>query len=100
MAYRTDVQLNNNDIVIVNNDLVLAQSDEQHIVDTINACPGWWKENFADGVGIINYLKGKNVIQELTRKMKLNLKSDGYIASPIISFDQYGTLQIQTNATI
>jgi hypothetical protein len=98
MVNRIDLLLNNNDVVIVYNDLVLAESDDQHIADTINACPGWWKENYMDGVQIMKYLKGKNA-QELARTMKLNLQSDGYNARPILSFDKSGTLIIQTNVT-
>jgi hypothetical protein len=96
---RIDIQLDNNDIVI-DNDLILVESDDQHIVDTINACPGWWKENFADGVGIIKYLKGRNVQQELARSMKLNLQSDGYDCQPQISYDNTETLIINTNVSI
>lgn len=99
MTYRTDIQLDNNDIVIANNDLILVQSDEQHIVDTINACPGWWKENFIDGVSIVSFLKARGVQQEVARSIKINLISDGYDAKPIISYDNTGQLVIDTNAT-
>ncbi|HXS58989.1 MAG TPA: hypothetical protein VN726_22855 [Hanamia sp.] len=97
MTYRTDVQLNNNDLVITNNDLVLVQSDDQHVIDTINACPGWWKESPSDGVAIVSFLKGRGIEQQLSRSIKLNLKSDGYDSSPAISYDSAGKLQIETN---
>lgn len=100
MVYRTDILLNNNDVVISNNDLFLNESDNQHIIDTINANPGWWKENFSDGVGVVNYLKGRGIEQELARKIKLNLQGDGYNSQPIISFNSIGQLQIQTNVTV
>ena len=61
MASRIDILLNNNDIVISNNDIFLTESDSQHIIDTINAFAGWWKENYTDGVGILQYLKGKGI---------------------------------------
>ena len=99
MTYRVDTQLNNNDLVVFNNDFILAQSDEQHIIDTINACPGWWKENPTDGVAIVSYLKGRGVEQALERSMKLNLISDGYDASPSASYDSNGQIVIQTNVT-
>ena len=100
MVQRFDIQLNNNDIVINDNDIVLVVSDDQHVVDTINACPGWWKENFSDGVAILTYLKGKNIQQDLARSMKLQLLSDGYNSSPIINFDANGNLTIDPNVSL
>ena len=96
---RIDLQLDNNDIVISNNDLQLVESDSQHIVDTLNACPGWWKENYTDGVEILKYLKAKN-FQELEKNIKLQLQSDGYNANPSVSFDTNGNLIIDANVTI
>ena len=100
MANRYDIQVKDNAIIIANNDLVWGFSDDQHIEDTISAAPGSWKENFADGVGIMNYLKGRNVQQELTRSIKLNLKSDGYNSQPIVKYDPNGNLIISPNVTI
>ena len=96
---RNDVLLNNNDLVVNNNDLVWVQSDNQHIEDTINASPGWWKENYQDGVGIIQYFKGRNVQQELSRSMKLQLQTDGYNSRPLINFDTSGNLTIDPNVS-
>jgi hypothetical protein len=93
---RTDIQLLDNDLVIQNNDLVIGESDDQHIEDTINSGPGWWKENYTDGVNIRQYLKSKN-FQEINRAITLNLQSDGYVASPIIS-NNNGQLTINPNA--
>lgn len=100
MANRFDVLLNNNDLVIEDNDIVLAESDNQHIADTINANPGWWKENFLDGVSIMKYRKGKDIQQELARSMKLQFQSDGYNSRPIVNFDANGTLIIDPNVSI
>ena len=97
---RFDILLNGNDLVIQDSDIVLAESDDQHIADTINACPGWWKENFADGVGIVRYLKAQNVQQELSRSIRLNLQADGYNSNPIISYDNTKTLIIDTNVNL
>ncbi len=97
---RTDILLTDNDIQITDNDLVIAESDEQHIADTINACPGWWKENYPDGVAIMKYLKGRNVAQELSRTMKLQLTSDQYRSQPIIKYLSDGTLSVNPNVTI
>lgn len=100
MANRFDLMLSDNDLVVKNADLILAESDDQHIVDTINAAPGWWKESFPDGVGIMQYFKGRNVQQELQRSIKLNLQSDGYKSSPVISYDNSGKLIIEANVTV
>lgn len=100
MANRFDIQLQDNDVQIDNNDLILSESDDQHIVDTINAAPGWWKENPSDGVGIMNYLKSKGAQQELQRSIKINLQSDGYKATPKISYDSTGKLIIEANVTV
>ena len=96
MSDRTDIKLLDNDVVFQSDDLVLIQSDDQHIIDTINAAPGWWKENPADGVGIMNYLKSKNS-QEAARKIQVELQSDGYRANPVLSWGVGGKLTIQTN---
>jgi len=100
MESRIDIQLDDNDIVVSKNDLVLVESDIQHVVDTINANQGWWKENPTDGVGILKYFKGRNVQQELSRTMKLQLVSDGYSARPAISYDSNGQLIINPNVAI
>ena len=100
MDPRYDIQLNgNNDLRRVNSDLVYDISDEQHIEDTINASPGWWKENFADGVGIRSYLNSDGQEQVLARSIKIQLESDLYsVTNPAIQFDANGKLVIQPNA--
>lgn len=100
MASRADIKLSNNDLVISNDDLVLVESDDQHIADTIEASPGWWKENPTDGVSVRKYFKGRGSQQELNRSIQLNLTSDGYNARPSILFDANGNLIINTNVTI
>lgn len=75
-------------------------SDEQHIQDTINAFPGWWMENFSDGVGVIAYLNSDGQEQILARSLKLQLESDLYeVGNPVISFDSSGNLVIQPDAS-
>jgi hypothetical protein len=100
MAIRFDIALNNNDAIIVDNDLQLVESDTQHIVDTINANAGWWKENYTDGVGIINFLKGRGTQQLLSKKTKINLQSDGYNSRPIVERDNLGKLILDPNVTV
>lgn len=98
MDARYDIQLKNNDLVFVNNDLVWDISDEQHIQDTINANPGWWKENFSDGVGIRSFISSSGQQQILSRQIKIQLESDLYtVDNPIVTFDG-GKLTIQPNA--
>ena len=100
MATRFDLKLIGNDIAVENNDLTLVESDSQHVIDTINACQGWWKESFSDGVGILSYLKSRNAQQRLARSIKINLKADGYKSSPVVSYDSNGQLTIDPNVTI
>lgn len=100
MITRYDIQADDNGVLeIVNNDLVWGVSDEQHIEDTINASPGWWKENFADGVGIRAYLNSDGQQQVLARSIKIQLTSDLYtVGSPSIQFGANGKLTINPAA--
>lgn len=100
MASRIDILLNNNDIVVSNNDIYLTESDSQHIIDTINAFAGWWKENFSHGVGIVSYYKGSGIEQKLSKAIKLNLKADGYDCSPKVSFNSSGKLVVDPNVKL
>lgn len=101
MASRFDIQLENNDLVIKNGDFVFAPSDEQHIQDTINAFPSWWKENPQDGVGIRSWIGSPANAQEANRKIRIQLESDGYnVQNPSVKFDADGKLIVQPNATI
>lgn len=94
-----DLQLQNNDLVINNGDFAIAESDSQHIVDTLNAFPGWWKNNPQDGVGLMQYMKGSANVPELNRSIKVNLESDGYrCEAPVINLDVNGNLVINPNA--
>lgn len=79
MANRQDIVLIDGILAITDDgDFLLGDSDEQHIQDTINAFPGWWKENPGDGVGAMQYLNSSGTEQSLTRAIKLQLQSDGY----------------------
>lgn len=102
MANRTDFALNDNqELVFKNGDLFINESDEQHIADTINAVPGWWKEFPTDGVGIIYYQNSAGGAQQLARKIKIELEKDGYsVNNPVIEFGKDGKLNIYPNATI
>ena len=101
MNPRYDILLDDNNILeIVDNDVVWEISDEQHIEDTINASPGWWMENFSDGVGIRSYLNSSGQDQILARQIKIQLESDLYTVSDSqVSFDSSGRLVIQPNAS-
>lgn len=99
---RNDIlQDNNGSIIIENSDLQYGLSDEQHIQDTINCAPGWWKENFADGVNIRSYLKSSGKEQFLSRKIKIELEKDLYTVSvPRVEIFPNGKMIIEPNATI
>lgn len=101
MSPRFDIQFDeDNDLEIINEDLVWDVSDEQHIEDTINAFPGYWQENFSDGVGVVSFQNSDGQEQILARLLKLELESDLYtVDNPKISFDTAGNLVIQPNAS-
>lgn len=101
MSPRYDIQYGDNgDLLVVDNDLVYDVSDEQHIEDTINAAPGWWKENYPDGVNIRSYLNSDGQAQVLARAIKIQLESDLYtVDNPLIQFNASGQLIIQPNAS-
>lgn len=96
-----DLALNNNDIFISGGDFSFAESDMQHIIDTINAFPGWWKENPADGVGIMLYMKSSGAMTALNRNIKIQLQSDGFDTdASVITLDTAGNLIINPNAIV
>lgn len=97
---RYDIQSDTNGLIIINNDVVYDISDAQHIQDTLNAAPGWWKENFADGVNIRSYINSSQQEQIIARKIKLQLESDLYtVTNPKVFYDANGKLNIEPNAT-
>jgi len=88
-------------IDIVNNDVQFVLSDTQHVEDTINAAPGWWKENPSDGVNIRAYLNSDGQAQVLARSITVQLQSDLYtVTNPQVVFDANGKLFINPNATL
>ena len=99
MAVAYDIQLDSTgDLLFTNGDLVIDLSDEQHIQDTINAFPGWWKEFPADGVGIRAYIKSSGQQQELARNILLQLQADGYsVNNPLVTINA-DSITINPNA--
>lgn len=88
------------ELLFANGDLLIGDCDQQHIIDTCNAFPGWWKEHPTDGVGIAYFQNSAGGSQMLARKIKIELESDGYqVNNPVIQFDAAGKLQIYPNAT-
>lgn len=98
---RYDIALENNDLIFANGDLVIGESDYQHIADTLNSFPGWWKEYPLDGVGLFNWNKSPAYLQEINRKVYLELESDGYkVKAPLIKLTPAGDLLINPNAEL
>lgn len=94
-----DIALVNNDVYIVNGDFAIAESDPQHIADTMNAFPGWWKENPQDGVGTFAYMHSAGQDQKLKRSLQIQLTSDGYrVSNPKVYTDASGRLVVTPNA--
>lgn len=101
MAVRVDIALNNNELLVINGDFAYAESDTQHVIDTMNALPGWWKENPIDGVGIILYSKASSSLSQLNRNVQVQLISDGYkVDGAVFDLNSTGELLINPNATI
>jgi hypothetical protein len=101
MASNYDIFLTNNDCATGGGDFIIAQSDDQHVIDTINAFPGWWKQNPADGIGIAAWQKGVAQIQELSKQLRLQLNSDGYtLNNPTITLSADGRFIISPNVTV
>mgnify|MGYP001583607179 CR=1 FL=1 len=99
MAKAFDILLDDNgDLIIDNDDFKLGESDAQHIEDTIRAHPGWWKENFTDGVGISDYLNSSGNQQQLARNIKIQLQSDGYTVNNPKILIQGSDVTIDPNA--
>ena len=96
-----DFALYGNDLLIQNGDIAITESDPQHIADTLNAFPGWWKENPADGIGIFQYVSSGGQEQNLKRQIIIQLQSDGYtVSNPLVNTDANGNLLITPNATV
>lgn len=88
------------DLLFANGDLVIADSDTQHVQDTITAFKGWWKQYPADGVGLYRFLNGSASPQLLSQDIKIQLQLDGYFVSPNPSVKFVnGKLTINPNAT-
>lgn len=101
MANRYDIKLVDNDLFISRQgDFVIDISDEQHVQDTINAFPGWWKENPEQGVGIRAYLGASIDTQQLQKNIRLQLQADGYVSvNPIVKLQPDGTVEIDPKVT-
>jgi hypothetical protein len=101
MALRYDIALENNDIAFVNGDMYVAESDEQHIIDIINAFPGWWKEYPFMGVGLMRYMKSNTSAQEVNKNVKTQLQADGYtLNSNYVTLNASGLLTINPNVNV
>jgi hypothetical protein len=88
------------DLIIRNGDYVFEESDNQHVIDSINSHAGWWKEFPLDGVGISDFSNSTGGAQQLARKIKIELKKDDYsVENPVIEFSTDGKLNIYPNAS-
>jgi len=90
----------NGDLDIEENDFTYVLSDQQHIQDTIEAAPLWWKQFPGDGVAIRRYEGSSGKIQKLMGSMKQQLQNDGYSCNnPDIVQAPNGTFTYNPNAT-
>ena len=98
---RQDIKIQDNTPEFTNGDFAIGESDEQHVIDTINAFPGWWKEYPQEGVGIRSWIGSPGNRQEVQRAIRIALEADGYSAdNPSVEFLPNGELKIAPNATI
>lgn len=90
MAAATDYAVTaDNEIKIVDNDFQIVLSDEQHIQDTIQSYPLYWKQYPTDGVGIQSYVGSTGQIQKLMGEIKKQLQNDGYLCNnPKVTINQ------------
>lgn len=99
MAENKDIGLYKNEPFFKDGDFAVTFSDEQHVMDTIAAFPGWWKENPTDGVGLFSYLHSSGRQNALKRSIKINLLSDGYQSDAVsVVSDAAGNVKIVPNA--
>lgn len=97
MEARYDIKIEKK-FINANNDLEWYASDQQHIKDTIEAAPGSYKENPADGVAINTFLNSQGQEAEIAQKITIELAKDLYICnSPKVSYDNNGKLIIDAN---
>jgi hypothetical protein len=65
------------DIACVNGDFAIGISDDQHVMDLMQASPGHLKKDPLTGIGIINALNGV-IDGTMKRIARINLEADGY----------------------
>ena len=106
MASRFDLALISvddfsDDLLIVNGDFAIAESDEQHIKDTLQADKSWWKQYPDEGVNIFAAVAGPSDTQALEKKITIQLDIDGYVCNnPTVKLDPSGQLFVNPNATL
>ena len=101
MASRYDIALQDDEPIFANGDFTTGISDQQHIKDTINAFPSWWKQFPQDGAGIRSWIGAPGNKQELQKIIRIQLVSDGYtVTNPVVTLDVNGNLTVEPNATI
>jgi hypothetical protein len=71
------------DLLIKNGDFSIGESDQQHIMDILDAQQGEFKEFPLVGFGAINYIKKTITADEFKRDLKIQLNYDGYINATI-----------------
>lgn len=69
---------NNGDLAIENGDFVITESDQQHILDIMQAVPGWFKQFPLVGFNPYQYLNARVSPTDLNKNAKIQLQADGY----------------------
>ena len=90
-----DIRQKDDDLFIANGDFSIVPSDEDHIIDILQAFQGEWKQFLSVGVGIRNYLNSSGREQEISREVRLQLQADGFIVkNPDFKIDESGKLVV------
>ena len=88
MTDRTDILLDETgDIACENGDFVIGQSDDQHVIDILNASPGDYKQFPLTGASVLDAINGI-LSGELKNRISINLEADGYRATTIEKDEQ------------
>jgi len=93
MAKVKDIILGDNaELMFRSGDLFIHESDDQHVLDILEASPGHYKQHPLLGVGIENRLNGP-LDADFSRQIRLMLESDGYSVENI-KFNDNKNIQI------
>ncbi len=81
------------DLSYANGDFAISNSDNQTIEQIIQSFAGWFKTDFINGVGIIQYLNDRINQQTVQLKIKNSLIRDGFSVKNV-TFDKNNNIYV------